>query len=206
MTIDKTEAARRQLETAIDLYFDDADSLSVHTLAFASLKVLFDLYPHRNQDGFAAQLDGILQKEGWKAMSGVANFLKHADRDPDALLAQHHPQQGMSIIGLATLLYRRITGDLSLKMRAFDYWVEELGYENLEIEELDTDPQRVQAFADHRAQIRALPHAEMMAVGKSQYQFFLTNFEKLQGMARQAEIEGLSLTELLDQQIGTVTK
>ncbi len=206
MTIDKTEAARRQLETAIDLYFDDADSLSVHTLAFASLKVLFDLYPHRNQDGFAAQLDGIVKKEGWKAMSGVANFLKHADRDPDALLAPNHPQQCMSIIGLATLLYRRITGDLSLKMRAFDYWVEELGYEDLEIEELDTDPQRVQAFADHRAQIRALPHAEMMAVGKSQYQFFLKNFEKLQGMARQAEIEGLSLTELLDQQIGTVTK
>jgi hypothetical protein len=54
MTIDKAEAARRQLETAIDLYFDNADSLSVHTLAFASLKVLFDLYPHRNQDGFAA--------------------------------------------------------------------------------------------------------------------------------------------------------
>lgn len=64
MTIDKAEAARRQLETAIDLYFDNADSLSVHTLGFASLKVLFDLYPHRNQDGFAAQLDGIIKKEG----------------------------------------------------------------------------------------------------------------------------------------------
>lgn len=206
MTIDKAEAARRQLETAIDLYFDDADSLSVHTLAFASLKVLFDLYPHRNQDGFAAQLDEIVKKEGWKAMSGVANFLKHADRDPDALLAPHHPQQAMSIIGLATLLYRRITGDLSLKMRAFDYWVEELGYEDLEIEELDTDPERVQAFAEHRAQIRALPHAEMMAVGKSQYQFFLTNFEKLQEVSRQAERDGVSLTELLDQHIGTVRR
>jgi len=206
MTIDKTEAARRQLETAIDLYFDDADSLSVHTLAFASLKVLFDLYPHRNQDGFAAQLDGIIKKEGWKAMSGVANFLKHADRDPDALLAPHHPQQAMSIIGLATLLYHRITGDLSLKMRAFDYWVEELGYEDLEIEELDTDQERVQAFADHRAQIRALPHDKMMAVAKSQYRFFLTHFEKLQGIVRQAEIDGLSPTELLDQQIGAVRK
>lgn len=66
-------------------------------------------------------------------MSGVANFLKHADRDPDALLAPH-PQQGMSIVGLATLLYRRITGDLFLKMRAFYDWVEEIGYEDLEIE------------------------------------------------------------------------
>jgi hypothetical protein len=39
----------------------------------------------------------------------------------------------MSVIGLATLLYRGITGDLSLKMRAFDYWVEELGYEIWEL-------------------------------------------------------------------------
>lgn len=200
-TIDKAEAARRQLETAIDLYFDNADSLSVHTLGFASLKVLFDLYPHRNQDGFAAQLDGIIKKEGWKAMSGVANFLKHADRDPDALLAPHHPQQAMFVIGLATLLYRRIIGDLSLKMRAFDYWVEELG-----IEELDTAPDRVKAFADHRVKIRALPHAEMMAIGKGQYQFFRDNFERLQEVARQAEGDGVSLTGLLDQQIGTTRR
>lgn len=206
MTIDKAEAARRQLETAIDLYFDNADSLSVHTLGFASLKVLFDLYPHRNQDDFAAQLDGIIKKEGWKAMSGVANFLKHADRDPDALLAPHHPQQAMFVIGLATLLYRRIIGDLSLKIRAFDYWVEELGYEELGIEELDTDPDRVKAFADHRAKIRALPHAEMMAIGKGQYQFFLDNFERLQEVARQAEGDGVSLTGLLDQQIGSTRR
>ncbi|MGO7564799.1 hypothetical protein ACC754_36130 [Rhizobium johnstonii] len=90
-------------------------------------------------------------------MSGVANFLKYADCDPDPLLAPHHPQQSMSIIGFPTLRYRRITGDVSLKMRAFDYWVEELGYEELGIEELDTNPERVKAFGDHRAQVRALP-------------------------------------------------
>jgi len=206
MTIDKTEAARRQLETAIDLYFDDADSLSVHTLAFASLKVLFDLYPHRNQDGFAAQRGGIIKKEGWKSISGVANFLKPADRDPDALLAPYHPQQAMSVLGLATLLYRRITGDFLLKMRAFDYWVEKLGYEDLEIEELDTNPEGIQAFAEHRAKIHALPHAEMMTVGKSRYQFFLINYEKLQEVVRQAGRVGVSLTELLDQHIGTVSR
>ena len=42
--IDKIEAARRQLDTAIDLYFNEGDSLSCFTLSYASLKLLFDLY------------------------------------------------------------------------------------------------------------------------------------------------------------------
>jgi hypothetical protein len=84
--ITKIDGARRQIETAIELYFDNKDSLSVHTLAWAAFKVLFDLYPHHNSDGFDAQLDAILGKEGWQSMSGVANFLKHADSDPDAFL------------------------------------------------------------------------------------------------------------------------
>jgi hypothetical protein len=112
----------------------------------------------------------------------------------------------MAVIGLAILLYRRITGDLSLKMRAFDYWVEELGYVDLQIEELDTNPVRVKAFKDNREKLRALPHAEMMAVAKEQYQFFLTNFEALQKVARQAEADGLSLTELMDMHLPGTTQ
>lgn len=199
--IDKAEAARRQIETAIDLYFDDGDALSVHTLAFASFKVLFDLYPHRNQDGFAAKLDAVITREGWRSLSGVANFLKHADKDPDALLGPYHPQQGMAIIGLATVLYRRITGELSLKMMAFDNWAEELGYEDLGIEEIDTNAERAQVFAAMRAKIRALPHDEMMAYGRKQYRFFVENFEKLQQVVDQANADGLTITDLLDRQI-----
>lgn len=69
--ISKIDGARRQLDTAIDLYFDDADSLSVHTLAFAAFKVLFDLYPHRCGDDFAAQLEALISRDGWRVMSGV---------------------------------------------------------------------------------------------------------------------------------------
>ncbi|MFR0656650.1 hypothetical protein SB719_19015, partial [Pantoea sp. SIMBA_079] len=133
-SISKTEAAARQLDTAIDLYFADADSLSVYTLAYASFRVLFDIYPHRQQDDFATKINELLAAEGWKEMTKLANFLKHADRDPMAVFEGHHPDDGASVIGLATLLYRRIAGDFTLKMRAFDYWTEEMGYEALGIE------------------------------------------------------------------------
>lgn len=107
----------------------------------------------------------------------------------------------MAIIGLATVLYRRITGELSLKMMAFDNWAEELGYEDLGIEEIDTNAERAQAFAAMRAKIRALPHDEMMAYGRKQYRFFVENFEKLQQIVDQAKANGLTITDLLDRQI-----
>jgi len=46
----------------------------------------------------------------------------------------------------------------------------------------------------------------MMTVGKSRYQFFLIDYEKLQEVVRQADRDGVSLTELLDQHIGTISR
>jgi hypothetical protein len=196
--ITKIEGARRQLDTAIDLYFDDADSLSVHMLAFASLKVLFDIYPHHQNDGFAAQLDDLLSKEGWKAISSVANFLKHADRDPDAFLTAHHPEQGMVVIGLATLLYRRVSGDFSPKMRAFDIWIEQEGHDALDIMEVDTNEARASAHKRIRDEIRALPHDAKMIIAGMQYRATLENFDKWAAAFAEAEAQGLIFAEIFD--------
>lgn len=197
--ISKVEGARRQLDTAIDLYFDDADSLAVHTLAFAAFKVLFDIYPHRQGDGFAVQLDTLMSKEGWRSMTGVANFLKHADRDPEAFLEAHHPDQAMAIIGLATLLYRRVTGEFSPKMRAFDIWIEQEGHDDLGIEEVDGNAERAAAHKRIRDEVRALPHGAKMVFARKQYREILENFDRWAEMANKAFDAGMSVTEILDQ-------
>lgn len=196
--ISKVEAAERQLDTAIDLYFSSADSLAVYTLAFASFKMLFDLYPHHNDDGFAKQIDQMIAAEGWRSMSGPANFLKHADRDPDALLAAHHPKQGMSVIGLATLLYRRISGDFTLKMRAFDFWVEQEGHDVLGIEEIDTNAERSAAHKEIRDAVNALPDEAKMFFAQKQYRDFLENYDRYVAMVDEAEAAGLTITDILD--------
>ena|SRR5436305_13488939 len=46
LKISKLDAARRQLETAILLYFNEADPVSIHTLAAASHEILRDLSLH----------------------------------------------------------------------------------------------------------------------------------------------------------------
>lgn len=196
--ISKIEGARRQLDTAIDLYFDNADSLSTHTLAFAAFKVLFDLYPHHQGDGFATRIDAMISKEGWRAMSGVANFLKHADRDPDALLQAHHPEEAMAIIGLGTLLYRRITGDFSSKMRAFDIWVEQEAHDDLGIEEVDENEARAAEHKRIRDAVHALPHEAKMVFARTQYHHILEHFDRWAEIAAREMEEGLSVTEILD--------
>ena len=80
--IDKFQAAQRQLDCAIRLWFVDEESLAVHTLAYAACCVLRDL--------FGSQKREVLSKfEGLQKFGEVPNFLKHADRDPEYVLIAH---------------------------------------------------------------------------------------------------------------------
>lgn len=196
--ISKIEAAARQLDTAIDLYFADADSLAVYTLAYASFKVLFDIYPHSRKDGFNVQIDEVIATEGWKKMSRPANFLKHADRDPEGLLEAHHPDQGICVIGLCTLFYRRLAGDFTPKMRAFDFWIEEAGYEELGIEEIDKNAARVKYHQGVREAIRAMPRDRRITFAQEQYHFFLQNYERLQALVDEGQAADLTATEMIN--------
>jgi hypothetical protein len=47
LPVSKFDAARRQLETAIRLYFFQGDPISIHTLASAAAQILQDLSGHR---------------------------------------------------------------------------------------------------------------------------------------------------------------
>ncbi|WP_428852255.1 hypothetical protein [Imbroritus primus] len=199
--ISKIEAAAQQLDTAIDLYFANVNGLAVYTLAYASFKVLFDVYPHQQNDGFCTQLDDIIAAEGWKSMSRPANFLKHADRDPNALLENYHPDQGMSVIGLATLLYRRLAGDFTPRMRAFDFLVEEAGYDELDVEEVDENTARVEHHGRVREAVRAMPRDQRVAFAQKKYHFFLENYERLNALIDECRTSGLTLTEIMNKHL-----
>jgi len=87
--ITKLDAAKRQLETAIRLYFNDADPVSIHTLTGAAHSILSDLnkkcggrpmlisdFPIKNE----------YRKEFKKIITEAKNYFKHADKDPDSTI------------------------------------------------------------------------------------------------------------------------
>jgi hypothetical protein len=83
MAISKLEAAQRQLDTAIELYLYEQDLLPVHTLAWAAFSILVSYDEATNAGGvWANQIRNNPSADTRK----LANFLKHADRDPLAQL------------------------------------------------------------------------------------------------------------------------
>ncbi len=88
--ITKLEAAVRQLDTAIQLFFEDRDPVAVCTLAAAAGRVFSDLVEHHlpNQSWrstIVTALPHISRREIYFTMDRTPNFLKHADQDPDAI-------------------------------------------------------------------------------------------------------------------------
>lgn len=87
--VSKLDAAKRQLEIAIRLYFNDADPISIHTLACASHTILSDLNKKYGGDPMIASdflIKDEFKKEISKKMKEARNHFKHADNDPEATI------------------------------------------------------------------------------------------------------------------------
>lgn len=84
--VKKIEAANRQLQTAITLWFADADQISVHTLACAAHQIIHDINTKRDGSKLLLDSDVINEefcKEYLNEMRKAMRFFKHADNDPD---------------------------------------------------------------------------------------------------------------------------
>jgi hypothetical protein len=89
LTLDKLAVAKRQIETAIRLWFENADPVSIHTLTAAAHRVVLDLLEHQGKS--LAPFDSTVLKKGqekeMKRMFREAEtFFKHARDDPDKSL------------------------------------------------------------------------------------------------------------------------
>jgi hypothetical protein len=90
-TVNKLEAARRQLRLALRLFFQEEDPLSTFTLNAAAHGILRDLL-HRQGAPEASLIkdsDWIRperKKEYLAIINRSQNFLKHADTDPDTVI------------------------------------------------------------------------------------------------------------------------
>jgi len=205
--ISKDEAAKRQLDTAIDLFFEGGDVLSAHTLAFAAFRVLLNLYPHRASDDFGEQVDKLIAEGvGWQRFSETANFLKHADRDPEGFLEDFDSERVLPVIGLATLLYRRLTGNYSRKMEAFDFWIETLNADELGIEDPDENEERRRMGSDMQRHLKNSPPDVQMKFAQGMYRYFLDNRERLEAVVEQYRLEGKTLTQALDESMAHLEK
>jgi hypothetical protein len=70
ITVTKLEAAQRQLRTAIRLWFEGGDPVSIHTLAFAAYEIAHVVSKKRNRARRDLIFDTLMIKEEHRAEWG----------------------------------------------------------------------------------------------------------------------------------------
>lgn len=117
----KLDAAKRQLETAIRLWFQSADPISIHTLAAAARQVLVDINKKRGGEPMGADRPEIRpegRKHLHKVLADVEDFFKHADKDPEATLT-FTPEATRFFILEAADRYLELAGEQPPILRVF---------------------------------------------------------------------------------------
>ena len=114
-SVSKQDAIRRQLDTAIWLWFHEDDTVSIHTLACSALKVADDVgQTCRVRAMLFEHLPSHLKKDAIAAQG----FFKHAKDDPNDVLLFNPGITPYHIYDAATC-YKAIYSSLSPLMAAF---------------------------------------------------------------------------------------
>lgn len=126
IVLSKVDVIRRQLNQAIQLYFMDADPVSVYTLVSAASEVNINLMKLR---GIISSKDQLLdlvmdhkQKDFINLMNEAQNFFKHADRDPESLF-DFKPKLIETRLLMSIYDYGELTGNITSLMETAMVWL-----------------------------------------------------------------------------------
>jgi len=125
LKISKTDAAKRQIETAIRLWLFCGDPVSIHTLTSAAHQVLHDIGKKRGTPATLRELPGVRPdcvQRLRRLVSHYENFFKHAERDPGALL-DFNPAATEIFMLDAVITYERLTQEVVPMFSTFKAWM-----------------------------------------------------------------------------------
>lgn len=124
----KIEVAKRQLCTAIDLYFTHKDLVSAWTLGASAYNVLRDLnraFDSSNmllKDQLPRAVPTEQRQRVREKIQEIENFLKHADRDANAILDFSPVGRIELLLFDASNVYRQLSGSETVEMVLMRMW------------------------------------------------------------------------------------
>lgn len=123
--INKIDAARRQLDAAIRMTFDDEDPIAIHTVTAAAHRIIRDLCERRGDIEeylrFRDWINPDHEREFWSYWNAAASFMKHADKDPEAIheLEEEHSD---FLVLISAKWYRELGYAPTPEMIVFGSW------------------------------------------------------------------------------------
>jgi hypothetical protein len=124
--ISKLDTVRRQLDTAIRLYFSSADPISIHTLAAAAHRVMKDINSKAGgdpmlRDKLVSMFYPKDRKTVRRKLAEAENFFKHADHDHGQTL-KFKPGITEFLLFDTGLKYIAMTGEDMPTFQVFSIW------------------------------------------------------------------------------------
>lgn len=117
MKVNKIEIAHQQLEMAINLYMEKKEYICAIALAGAAEEIFADLVKHRGGENHLSFAKRVKEKQTGNEVTiktlreignKVRNALKHADRDPDAIIEFDEVMEAKAILCCALANYSKI--------------------------------------------------------------------------------------------------
>ena len=122
----KIDAARSQLATAINLFFDDVDPISVHSLACASAEILETICRKNGKQTFFAHMresnPKFTSKKIRETLNKCKNWFKHADKDHGDVLTDFSDVLNDYAIFMASHDYGSIENWKPIEIQVFQLW------------------------------------------------------------------------------------
>jgi hypothetical protein len=145
--ISKLDAVRRQLETAVVLYFHEDDPVSIHTLTCAGYEILRGVTRARKgrrmmKDWARDYLVPKFREKFGRKLNEAENFFKHSGPNPEGTLPFDSSRTEVLLLD-ACWAYRSLTGERLPLLGVFDTWaaltfarewVKDVGVETLHAE------------------------------------------------------------------------
>lgn len=123
--VDKITAARRQLKTAIQMFFEQKDPIAIHSLCWASYQILIDLCAHA---GIEREIeDSQILKDMGKLNEVVAamrkphTFFKHSDRNPNSTV-KFFPDATHLTLLMAYQYFYKLTQETLIEGQTLQMW------------------------------------------------------------------------------------
>ena len=126
LNISKLDAARRQLETAINLYFHEGDVVSIHTLASAAHEIVQNITKEKGgkptlKESWNHDIKPEFLKEFSKKLRDAQTFLEHSRRDGHQSI-ELEPFRSDIVMLDACWSYRRVTNERLPVFGTFEVW------------------------------------------------------------------------------------
>lgn len=125
MKVSKLNAATSQLETAIYLWVNDADPISVHTLVAAALQIIHDVTAAKSAGPLLYDIplrDEALRKTFLATLREPMNSFKHARDDPESVL-DFNPEANIHLFLVSIYGLQQLGEKLGPNSNAFGIWL-----------------------------------------------------------------------------------